>query len=482
QSTSVEPAHAGGSSTFTLSFERPEGQQYIGKISDLLPAGLVGNIPTVPLCEEPQAGLGTCTSASQIGTVAVAAGSGSEPYMFSGKAYLTGPYEGAPYGLSIVVPSVAGPFNLGNVIARVKIEVNPYTGQVIATDNNVPTIVGGIPIRLRALTVTINRQGFERNPTYCGGLETSSLLTSTLGATKEVSSPFQAEGCSSLAFTPSFAAKTNGKFSKLNGAFLETTVNQPAGQANIKSVLVTLPSQLPSRLSTLQKACLRATFEANPKNCNVESRVGTARANTPVLPGKLQGTAYLVAVGGSSFPDLDLVLEANGVRVILVGHTKIKNGITTDEFPSSPDVPVTSITVVLPTGPYSALANYGDLCTAKLAMPTTITAQNGKKFTQNTNIGLRECGVRVLAERVVANTAYVIVKSFEAGRITAYGRNLSTVGQSVGGGIKQTTIKVPLSGSGYGASRPFSTRVYVGFRPNNRKNPSSKASIAVTFR
>src|ERR1019366_8554339 len=139
--TSSEPAKGGASSTFTLNLERPEGQQYVGKIRDVLPPGLLGLIPSVTQCAEAQANAGTCTSASQIGTVAVAAGSG-EPYPFKGKVYLTGPYEGAPYGLSIVVPAVSGPFNLGNVIARAKIEVDPYTARVILTDNNVPMIVG----------------------------------------------------------------------------------------------------------------------------------------------------------------------------------------------------------------------------------------------------------------------------------------------------------------------------------------------------
>jgi hypothetical protein len=410
----------------------------------------------------------------------VAAGSG-EPYVFKGKVYLTGPYEGAPYGLTFVVPSIAGPFNLGNVIARARIEVKQDTAQVIATDEKVPTIVGGVPIRMRSLTVSINHQGFERNPTNCGVLSTTTLLTSTLGATKEVSTPFQAEGCSALAFKPSFAASTSGKPSKANGASIETTINQPAGQANIKSVLVTLPKALPSRLTTLQKACPEATFKASPSSCPPGSLVGTARANTPTLPSKMTGPAYLVSHGGAAFPDLDLVLEANGVRVILVGNTDIKKGITTTNFATAPDAPVSSITVSLPQGPHSALAAFGDLCVVPLVMPTTITGQNGKQVKQNTKIAVKGCGVRIVGHKVIGNTAYLTVKTFAAGRITGSGSSLSTARRSLRGASNATTLKLPLSSGGRHRHRPFRTRIKVGFVPSHR-GASSSASVTVTFR
>ena len=147
-----------------------------------------------------------------------------------------------------------------------------------------PNIVGGIPTRIRSVTISINRQGFERNPTNCSALFTESTLTGSLGATATVKTPFQAEGCSSLAFKPSFKAVTSGKFSKASGASIETTINQAPGQANFKSVKVQLPKQLPSRLPTLQKACLQATFAADPASCPAASMVCTARANTPILP------------------------------------------------------------------------------------------------------------------------------------------------------------------------------------------------------
>jgi hypothetical protein len=477
QAAGAEPALAAGSSTFALNLERADGQQYLSSMRTVLPPGLVGLIPSVTQCGEPQASAGTCTSASQIGTAAVLAGAGPEPFEFKGKVYLTGPYQGAPFGLSVVTPIVAGPFNFGNEVTRAKIEVNKATAQVIVSAT-LPTIKQGVPIKLRSLSVTINRQGFERNPTNCSPLAVESALTSTEAATQSLSTPFQVEGCSGLPFKPSFSAKSSAKTSKNNGASLETTVSQTPGQANIKSVLVQLPLQLPSRLTTLQKACPEATFAANPSSCPAGSLVGSARANTPTLPSKLTGPAYLVSHGGAAFPDLDLVLEANGVRVILVGNTDIKKGITRTNFATTPDVAVSSITVNLPTGPHSALAAFGNLCVKPLVMPTTITGQNGKTVKQNTKIAVTGCGVQIVGHKVIGGTAYLTVKTFAAGRITGSGSGVRSVHRSLSHASNATTLKVPVSGS---RRRPFRARIRVGFSPT-RSGARSNAYVTVSFR
>jgi hypothetical protein len=481
QSTQNETTAGGGHTSYTLNLTRANGQQYLQKIKTTLPAGLIGEIPAVTLCGEPQAALGTCTAASQIGTATVTAGAGSFPFSFSGPVYMTGPYAGAPYGLSIAVPAVAGPFNLGTVVTRSTINVNQTTARVTA-ESVLPTIVKGVPLRLRSISVNVNRQGFLLNPTNCSPEATESTLTSTFGALQEgLSTPFQVEGCGSLAFKPTFTASTSGKPSKANGASLETTINQAPGQANLKSVFVTLPKQLPSRLTTLQKACLAATFEANPYSCPEGSVVGSARANTPALPGKLSGPAILVSHGGEEFPDLELVLEADGVRVIVVGKTDIKKGITTTNFATTPDVPVSSITVNLPLGPHSALAANGNLCAPTLVMPTTITGQNGTQIKQNTVISPTGCGVQVVGHKIVGNTAYLTVKTFAAGRISGSGKGLSTVYRTLGAASKAATLKVPLSSKARSRGRPFKLSVRVGFVPK-KKGAHSSASVTVTFR
>ena len=481
QNTEYLPSTAGAHTNYTYELSRADGQQYLSQVKTVLPEGLVGAIPTVTQCAEAQANAGTCSSASQIGVANVLAGAGPAPYSFSGPVYLTGPYDGAPFGLSITVPANAGPFSLGNVVTRSTINVDPSTARVTVT-SFVPTIVKGVPIRLRNISVDTNKQGFLFNPTSCGVLATESTLTSTLGATQSLSSPFQTSNCGGLAFKPSFKAATGGKTSKVNGASLETTINQPAGQANIKGVLVQLPKQLPSRLTTLNKACPEKTFAANPYTCDAGAFVGSARANTPTLPGKLQGPAILVSHGGEAFPDLDLVLEANGVRVIVVGNTKITKGITTTNFQTTPDVPVTSITVLLPTGPHSALAANGNLCTSSLVMPTTITGQNGKTLKQNTKIAVTKCSVMIVGHKVVGDTAYLTVRTFEAGRLSGRGSNLASTYRTLKQAQKTVSLKVPLTTSGRFKGRPLKVRVRVGFVPKKKGAATSVAYTTVTFR
>ncbi len=228
--------------------------------------------------------------------------------------------------------------------------------------------------------------------------------------------PFQLGNCSALKFKPTFKAKTSARTSKANGASLETTINEVPGQSNIKSVKVQLPKQLPSRLTTLQKACPAATFESEPVPLPVRLvRRRRARQHADAAR-QTQGPAILVSHANAAFPDLDLVMEANGVRTILVGNTEIKKGITTTTFASTPDVPVSSITVNLPLGAHSALAANGNLCANSLVMPTTITGQNGTVVKQNTKIAVANCGVRIVGHKVVGNTAYITVQTFAAGR------------------------------------------------------------------
>jgi hypothetical protein len=483
QSTASTPTTGGAGTNFTFNLARADGQQYLSRVSATLPAGLVGKIPAVPLCPEPQASLGTCTSASQIGTTTATVGSGPTPVQFTGPVFLTGPTDGAPYGMTTVINAAVGPFSLGNDIVRTGIEVNSITGRVTVA-GNVPTIFKGIPLRLKALSVAINRQGFLVNPTNCGALATNTVLTSSFGATQSLSTPFQATNCSALGFKPKFTASSNGKTSRANGAALNVKVGYPTGvQANIKSVLVTVPKQLPSRLSTLKNACLEKVFNANPYSCPSTSRVGGATVVTPVLPGKLTGPAFFVSHGGAAFPDLDLVLSGDGVTVILVGNTNIQKGITTSNFAAIPDVPVTSFETNLPVGKNSAVTAVGNICKQSLVMPTTITAQNGKVIKQNTAISVSGCPVTILSQRVSGNKAILTVKAPAAGRVSGSGTSLNTVYKRPGKAQK-VTLEVPLSGAGrnaLAARSPLAVRVRVGFIPK-AKGPSSVAFATVLFR
>jgi len=372
------------------------------------------------------------------------------------------------------------------VVTRGTITIDPVTARVTAT-STLPTIYKGIPLRLKRVTVSINKQGFLQNPTNCGALATETTLTgfTQLGvagsATQNLSTPFQVANCTKLPFKPKLGAATGAKTSKANGASLETTINLPAGSANVKSVLVQLPKQLPSRLTTLQKACPEKTFAANPYTCPSGSFVGGVRANTPTLTAKLKGPAILVSHGGAAFPDLDLLLEGEGVRVILTGNTNIKNGITTTNFATTPDVPVSSITVNLPIGGHSALTANGNVCASKLVMPTTIVGQNGTTFKQNTTIKVNNCPVRIVGHKTVGNTAYLTVQTYSPGRISGKGSSLATTFRTLKQAQKTASLRVPLSRAGQRRGRPLSVKVRVGFVPKKKGTPSSVAYVTVRF-
>jgi hypothetical protein len=490
----VDSTHKAGAYTnYTFNLTRPEGNQYLQRLTTTLPAGLVGAIPSIPLCGEPEAQNGNCKPTSQIGTASVNAGSG-DPYPFSGPVYLTGPYNGAPYGLSIPVEAAAGPFDLGRLVTRVSIGVDPHSARVIAA-STLPTIFKGVPLRLRNISVLVNHPNFLFNPTFCGALSQDTSLTSTLGAGQNVSSAFPVESCTSLPFKPKFEAATSASTdpttSKANGASLSVNLLQGAHEANIHSVVASLPKQLPSRLTTLQKACPEATYAANPFACPPGSKVGSATVATPVLPDHLTGPAYLVSHGGAAFPDLDLLLEGDGVRVIVNGTTQIKNGITTSTFGSIPDVPVTSFVLDLPQGPNSALAVNGkEFCTQTLTMPTTITAQSGAVIKQETNVGVANCTggkgktrFKILSKKVVHNKLVVRVQTFAPGRISIKSRYLRTTFKRIGKAGK-FTIKAPLSRKGRKgqSAHKLKFKARVGFLPKNKAEAISAVFTRVGFK
>jgi uncharacterized repeat protein (TIGR01451 family) len=386
---------AGAFTPFTLTMSRPDADQTLSRVEMQMPPGLLGTLSTVKLCPEPQASLGTCGEESLIGHTVVSAGLGNAPYTVTGgKIFITTGYKGGAYGLSIVNPAKAGPFDLGSVVVRASINVDVHTAALTIKSDPLPTIIQGIPLQIQHVNVTIDREKFTFNPTNCNKTAINGTLSSTEGAAAQVSTSFQVTNCAKLAFRPKLVASTSGKTSRASGASLHVRLTYPEGpyDANIARVKVSLPKQLPSRLTTLQKACAAATFEANPANCPVASIIGHATATTPVLPVPLTGPAYFVSHGGEAFPSLIIVLQGYGATVDLVGTTFInKAGITSSTFKTIPDVPVGTFELTLPQGKYSALAANGNLCKSKLAMPTAYVGQNGAVIHTSTPITPTGC-------------------------------------------------------------------------------------------
>jgi hypothetical protein len=418
---------AGGFSELRTTMGHPDGDQALDALSVKMPPGLSGVLSGVKLCEEPQAGDGTCGAASLIGHTVVTAGFGSSPLVVKrpGNVYLTGPYNGrgackvgepgcAPFGLSIANPAEAGPFDLENgtacdcVVVRAKVEINPITAQLNVVSDSLPTMIKGVPLDLQHVQVAIDRPDFTFNPTSCNKMQIEGSMSGDEGANVPVSSPFQVTDCKNLAFSPSFGASTAARTSKRFGASLHVKITFPKNslgkQANIREVKVALPKRLPSRLSTLQKACFVTVFEKNPALCPAASRVGFAKASTPILPVPLTGPAYFVSNGGAKFPELVIVLQGYGITIDLHGETFIHKNITTSTFKTAPDQPIESFELSLPEGEDSAIAANGGLCyktasihkhrvkqRVKLVMPTMIVAQDGSVINENTKIAVLGC-------------------------------------------------------------------------------------------
>jgi hypothetical protein len=429
--------NAGAYSPLNLRITRNDGEQELTRFSSQFPPGLSARLTGVPFCPDAsieaakhtsgaqQETEPSCPAASAIGHTLVGAGVGPVLAWTPGKVYMAGPYNGAPFSIVAITSAKVGPFDLGTVVVREALKIDPITAAVTvdaAASDPIPHIIEGIVIHVRDIRVSVDRPSFMINPTSC---ERMSLAATVDGAGADpsnpveqpatITSPFQLANCQNLQFKPSFKASVTGKTSKAGGAGLKVNIaypNTPQGtEANIHAVKVELPIQLPSRLTTLQKACLAAVFEANPASCPPGSIVGQARAVTPILPVPLTGPAYFVSYGNAKFPELVIVLQGYGITIDLHGETFIsKKGITSSTFHQVPDQPVTSFELNLPQASNSALAANVNLCAPAtkvvkrhgkrvrvsvrrtLNMPTEMTAQNGMVLHQATPIAITGCG------------------------------------------------------------------------------------------
>lgn len=375
---------AGSSSSFLLRFTRDDADQDLKTVTVSMPGGLTGKIATVPLCSEIAARGGSCPESSKIGDVTVGAGAGSNPfYITNGRAYLTGPYKSAPFGLSIVVPAVAGPFDLGDVVVRSSIFVDKHTAELRVVSDPLPSILQGIPLDVRDVRVNVNKRDFFLNPTSCAKKTISGVLQSTEGRSANVSSRFQAADCAGLAFKPRMVLSVGGQghTARNRSTPFSTTLTMPQkGQANLSFVRVTLPQTINARLTVINDACTRAEFEADINKCK-HAQAGSATAVTPLLRDPLRGGVYFVK-NGRPLPDLFIALRGQ-VAFDLVGRVTIpgsKRLRTT--FDAVPDVPVRSFTLRLfgdaKNGSVGAAANLCSAKSRKAKAELDYIGQNGK--------------------------------------------------------------------------------------------------------
>jgi hypothetical protein len=443
---------AGSYSPFLFRISREDGSQPLKQLEFTLPPGLTGKIAGTTQCSPAQVAAAetpgrtgaeeratpSCPASSEVGTVHV-----------TGHEYLSGPYNGAPFSLITITPAVAGPFDLGVVVVHAALYINPQTAQVTVKTDPLPTILDGIPLDIRTITVNANRSQFTRNPTSCEPLSITGNALTTVDQTAPLTDPFQVGACAALPFKPTFTAAAQAHTSKVNGESLTVKVTQQLGEADIHKVDLQLPTTLPSRLSTLQKACSEAQFAANPAGCPEGSIVGSAIAHTPLLASPLTGPAYLVSHGGAAFPDLVYLLQGEGIKLQLTGNTDIKNGITYSRFETVPDQPISSFETTLPEGPHSILTAYGNPCTNPLAMPTTITAHNGLQQTQNTHINVTGCpkpALKVKTTRATPTSLIITYTLTQHTAITITANGIRTTKLTAAAGTHHLTISLTTTG------------------------------------
>jgi hypothetical protein len=496
---------AGAFSPLTSTIGREDGEQSLQSVSLHMPNGLEGLLAGVKLCGEAQANEGTCGAESLIGETTVSAGVGSDPVAVTGgRVYLTESYGGAPFGLSIVNPVKAGPFDLEHdtadpnqdpacdcVVVRAKIEVNPHTAELtVVTDPSgphaIPHMIDGIPVQIKKVNVVINRPHFIINPTSCNPLAVTGSIGSDESTTQALSVPFQIANCENLKFQPKLEVSTPGQASKANGAGVSFKVSYPPGalgsQSWFNEAKFQFPRQLPARLQTIQKACLASVFETNRGACPPQSIIGHAIVHTPILPVPLEGPVYFVSYGATKFPDAVFVVKGYGVTIELHGETFIngKTGITTATFRDTPDVPFESLEVTLPTGPYSEFGvnlpdsdNY-NLCGQKLVMPTFLKASNGDEVHQETPVTPTGCPtkLKITSHKTRGQTITLTIYIPAAGKLNIQGQNIKSASKSTAG-TEAITLTL------HAKQAHHRTRLKVTFKPSS-KSHTQQSTITLT--
>lgn len=394
----TENPSAGKDSPLITRFTRGDSDEELSTIDISLPNGVLGHIADVDLCSDGQASAGTCGAGSLIGRATVGAGPGSNPfYITDGRVHMTGPYKGAPFGLSIVVRAKAGPLDLGNVIVRAAVHVDKRTAALRVVSDPMPRILQGIPLHIRVVDITVDRPGFMFNPTNCSVMSAGATIRSTGGKAATKSSRFQVGDCAALPFAPRMAIRVGGRGRTQRGRTtpLAATVRMAPGHANLRGVRVTLPLALNARLPVIEEACTLAEFEAG--NCE-DARAGTAVAVTPLLRDPMRGNVYFVR-NGSRLPDMFVALRgqgrSSGVAVDLAGRITIPGSkrLRTN-FNTVPDVPITKFALRLVSGRNGPIGNTRNLCqpaSRRQRVGLSFTGQNGATVHRSQRLTIRGC-------------------------------------------------------------------------------------------
>lgn len=365
----VDPT-AGAFSPLVLKLTRADGTQPIKAIDTTLPEGLLGMLAGTPYCSDAALAAAasrsgraeqispSCPTASRVGSVDIGAGAGSTPFHLAGKVHLAGPYKGSPLSLATVTPAVAGPLDLGTVVVRTALNVDPVTARIHAVSDPIPTILQGIPLDIRSIALNLDRPSFTLNPTGCDPAAVLGNATSAFDRSASLSDLFQVGNCTRLGFKPRLAVKLSGPTHRSSHPGLRVTLRVPRGDANVARAAVTLPRTELLEGSHIRGVCTRARFSAG--TCPAASVYGHAAALSPLLDGALRGPVYLRANPAHRLPDLVASLDGQ-VHLDLVGRLDSPRGRIRASF-DTPDVPLRRFALTLRGGDRGLVVNTGGLC------------------------------------------------------------------------------------------------------------------------
>lgn len=386
---------AGARSPFIVDLRREDGSQQFSSLTLTPPQGLVARLAGVLTC--PDAALAaaaartgreeevapSCSSTSRVGTVAVGSGSGSTPYYVSGSAYLASPYKGAPLSLAIVVPALAGPFDLGTIVVRAALHVDPRTAQISVELDPIPSILQGIPLDVRSLQLRLDRPGFTLNPTSCEPMAVGGQLLSTLGQAAPLRSRFQLGECGRLGFEPKLRLSLQGRTGRNAHPALTAVLTPRPGDANVAGISVSLPPSMLLAQEHIRGVCTRTRFAA--RACPPDSVYGSAEARTPLLDQPLSGDVYLRS-SDNRLPDLAVVLrgpDSQPIELDLAGRINSAKGGIQIAFGTTPDAPISRLVLRMRGGRDGLLVNARGICVVRPHASVRLRAQNGKRATRS---------------------------------------------------------------------------------------------------
>ncbi len=482
---------AGGSSPFTFDVTREDRTDVFKNVNVTLPGGLLAAVKDVPLCVDADANAGSCPVDSRVGSATVAAGAGGSPfYLRDQPVALTGPYKGAPYGLAIAVHAVAGPFDLGTVVVRQALNIDPDDAHVTVVSDPLPTIRDGVPLRVRRINVTVDRPGFMRSPTSCAAKAIGASLGSLGGQTVSLSSPFAVDGCAKLPFAPKLAMKLTGsKETKVGGhPGVEALVTQRPGEAAPRSVEVTLPLSLALDPDHAASENLCEYTDGLADRCPQKSVIGTATAISPLLKAPLTGKVFFVKgvrtdpKSGRQIRTLPtLLLELRGeVSLNLRASSSVPdNKHLVSTFSMIPDAPISSFALKLDSGKNGILVvtDGANVCAEAEKPFLSAVAQNGKRVDRAMSL-TPECPLAVVSKTFTKTSARVKVTGIGAGTVTVSGAGLKTTKRTITAATS-ATVTTKLTAKGRQLRRAKrDIRIKVSYLPKGAKKAKVTYSTA----